>query len=62
MSLLQIVQDVCDSVSIEQPTSVIGNTGSFPRYDPGNNNFTLTASGRAFPGGTVTVVYKPRYL
>lgn len=51
-----------DSFTSLEGTSSIGNTGSFPRYDPGVNNYTLTASGRAFPGGTVTFVYKPRYL
>lgn len=43
-------------------TSLIGNTGAFPRWAPGNNAYTITSSGRAFPGGSVTVVYDPRYL
>lgn len=51
-----------DAFTSTEGSSSIGNTGSFPRFEPGNNNYTLTTSGRAFPGGTVTLVYKPRYL
>lgn len=40
----------------------LNTTGSYPRWQPGTNNFTLTASGRAFPGGTVRVTYEPRFL
>jgi len=50
-----------DFTSLEG-TSSIGNSGAFPRFEPGSNSYTITASGRAFPGGTVTVTYKPRYL
>lgn len=37
-------------------------TGAYPKWQPGSNQFTLTASGRAFPGGTVRISYEPRYL
>jgi predicted phage tail component-like protein len=50
-----------DFVTLEG-TSAIDNSGSFPKFEPGINDFTLTASGRKFPGGTVSIVYKPRYL
>jgi len=43
-------------------SSAINNTGAFSRWEPGNNSFTVTASGRAFPGGSITVTYSPRYL
>lgn len=51
-----------DNFTSLEGASDIGNTGAFPRFDPGNNNYTLTATGAAFPGGTVTVSYKPRFL
>lgn len=51
-----------DNFTSLEGTSSINNTGAFPRFDPGNNNYTLTVSGRAFPGGSVTLSYKPRYL
>lgn len=43
-------------------TTTIDTIGAFPRFEPGSNNFTLTASGRVFPGGSVTISYSPRYL
>lgn len=51
-----------DTFTSLEGTSAIGNTGAFPRWEPGENNYTITASGRAFPGGTVQVTYKPRWL
>jgi predicted phage tail component-like protein len=51
-----------DSFTTLDGSSAINNSGAFPRFEPGNNAYVLTASGRAFPGGTVTVSYKPRYL
>lgn len=45
-----------------ESSSLINMGGAFPRFEPGVNNFTLTASGRAFPGGTLSVSYQPRYL
>jgi len=43
-------------------STTINNSGAFSRWDPGNNDFTVIASGRAFPGGSITVTYSPRYL
>lgn len=43
-------------------TNAINTTGSFPRFEPGVNTFTLTASGRVFPGGSLALAYQPRYL
>lgn len=50
-----------DFTSLEG-SSDIDNTGVFSRWEPGENQFTITPSGRAFPGGSVTVSYRPRYL
>lgn len=40
----------------------LNNTGSFPKWQPGTNAFTITSSPAAFPGGTLTVQYTPRYI
>lgn len=41
--------------------AAINQTGAFSKWDPGSNEFVLTANG-TFPGGTITVSYAPRYL
>lgn len=58
-----------DAVSINLDTfnateggAAIDSSGAYPKFEPGTNNFTVTASGRAFPGGTLTLSYYPRYL
>lgn len=51
-----------DNFTVLEGTDEMNTGGSFPKFEPGNNDYTLTASGRAFPGGTVSVIYKPRYL
>lgn len=51
-----------DDFSALEGTSAINTSGAFPRWEPGNNEFTVTVSGRNFPGGSVTVSYQPRYL
>lgn len=56
-----VVINLDDFTSLEGGT-LIDNSGAFPRFEPGSNTFTLTASGRRFPGGTVQVSYQPRYL
>lgn len=57
----QITINLDDFTALEG-TSAINVSGGFPRFQPGNNEFTYTASGRAFPGGSLTLSYKPRYL
>lgn len=54
-------------VNFDEFTALDGTTerntgGSFPKWEPGNNNYTFTVSGRAFPGGQIAFTYKPRYL
>lgn len=51
-----------DDFTILDGTTEMDNTGAFPKFEPGVNNFTVTASGRRFPGGTITITYNPRYL
>jgi len=51
-----------DDFSSLQGGTVINNSGSFPRFEVGTNNFTLTASGRRFSGGAIQLSYQPRYL
>lgn len=51
-----------DDFTILEGTSYIDSSGAFPRWDPGINAYTIIPSGRAFPGGSVTVSYQPRYL
>lgn len=50
-----------DTFKILQATAEIDSTGAFARWDPGTNQYTVTTSG-VFPGGSVQVSYKPRYL
>lgn len=52
----------CDDFTSFDGGTQINNSGAFPRWDPGVNAYTLVASGRAFPGGNVSVSYQPRYL
>jgi predicted phage tail component-like protein len=51
-----------DSFTVTEGGTVVDSTGGYQKFEPGTNNFTFTASGRAFPGGTLTVSYQPRYL
>lgn len=51
-----------DDFTILEGTGNIDSSGAFPRWEPGTNEYTLVPSGRAFPGGSVTVSYQPRYL
>lgn len=51
-----------DTFASLEGTSPINNSGSFPKFDVGDNNYVLSTSGRAFPGGIISVVYSPRYL
>lgn len=37
------------------------NIGGFSRWEPGDNQYTITVSGR-WPGGFITISYQPRYL
>lgn len=50
-----------DDFTSFEGTTQIDNSGAFPVFEPGVNNYTVTASGRRFPGGSVTLTYKPRY-
>jgi predicted phage tail component-like protein len=50
-----------DTFTALEGSSDIGTSGSFPRWEPGINTYTVTVSGR-FPGGTITVQYQPRYV
>lgn len=51
-----------DNFSTLEGSTAIDNSGAFPKWDPGTNTYTLTATGAAFPGGSVSVAYQPRYL
>lgn len=51
-----------DNFTTLEGVNLINTTGGFPRFEPGVNTYTVTASGRAFPGGTITIYYQPRYL
>ena len=51
-----------DNFTTLEGTTLVNTTGGFPRFEPGVNNFTITASGRVFPGGSVSISYQPRYL
>lgn len=51
-----------DTFTSLEGTTGVNNSGAFPRWEPGTNEFIITASGRAFPGGSVSVTYAPRYL
>jgi len=62
LSYQNVVTVNLDNFTSLEGTTEIGNIGSFPKYEPGDNNYTITTSGRAFPGGTVTLTYQPRYL
>lgn len=47
--------------AIEASTS-IETTGSFAKWQVGTNTFTVTSTGRTFPGGSISIIYEPRYL
>ena len=54
------------TVDLDAFTALEGSTakdlsGTFPRWQPGNNAYTITISGH-WTNGTVTLSYKPRYL
>lgn len=51
-----------DTFAATEAGAAIDTSGSFPKFEPGINNFTFTASGRAFPGGTLAISYQPRYI
>lgn len=51
-----------DELTALEGSDSINTSGAFSRWEPGVNQFTITASGRAFPGGSVTVSYNPRYI
>lgn len=51
-----------DSFQSLEGSSLINNTGGFSLWDPGNNSFTLTASSKPFPGGSLSLTYKPRFI
>lgn len=51
-----------DSFISTEGTTQIDNSGAFPRWDVGTNTFTITSVGHVFPGGSISVVYAPRYL
>lgn len=46
---------------ILQNTTEIVATGVFSRWEPGSTNFQITYSGQT-QGGTLDIVYRPRYL
>lgn len=51
-----------DNFSVLEGTTTKDFSGSFMRWEPGTNRFTVTSSDKGFPGGTLTVTYNPRYL
>lgn len=51
-----------DNFSVLEGTTDKDFSGSFMRWEPGTNRFTVTSSDKGFPGGTLTVTYNPRYL
>jgi predicted phage tail component-like protein len=51
-----------DAFTSTEGSTQINNSGSFPRWDIGTNQFTVTSVGRAFSGGSITIQYAPRYL
>lgn len=50
-----------DDLIGQEGTTERDTSGGFARWDPGLNQYTITASGR-FVGGTVSLTYTPRYL
>lgn len=50
-----------DTLSILVDGSESDFTGGFSRWEPGENNFTVTVSGRHV-GGYIQIEYQPRYL
>lgn len=51
-----------DAFTSLEGASDIDNSGAFAKWDTGTNTFTVTSVGRAFSGGSVSVIYAPRYL
>lgn len=50
-----------DDLTGKEAATERDTSGGFARWDPGINQYTITASGR-FVGGSVTLSYTPRYL
>ena len=50
-----------DSFTALEGASSIDSDGAFMRWEPGDNDYTITVSGRHV-GGSVTVAYQPRYI
>lgn len=50
-----------DTFEATQAATEIDSSGAFSRWEPGSNAFTVTVSGR-YPGGTVQLSYRARYL
>jgi predicted phage tail component-like protein len=51
-----------DAFTVTEGGTIVDSIGGYQKFEPGINNITFTASGRAFPGGTLTISYQPRYL
>lgn len=50
-----------DELSVLVAGEEFDNTGAFPRWEPGTNNYHVTVSGYHV-GGSVQIEYRPRYL
>lgn len=50
-----------ETFEAQEGTTEIDSSGAFPKWEPGANRFTVTGN-RRFPGGTILVTYKPRYI
>lgn len=51
-----------DTFNATEGGTAVDSSGSYPKFEPGTNNFLFTASGRAFPGGSLSMSYQPRYI
>lgn len=50
-----------DNFTTLEGTDELNQSGAFPRWEPGTNQFTITVSGR-WTGGNLQLSYRPRYL
>ncbi len=50
-----------DTFEATESSTEIDSSGAFSKWEPGTNGFTVTVSGR-YPGGSVQVTYRARYL
>lgn len=50
-----------DNLTVLEGVTIIDSTGSFPRWQPGDNNYLVTVSGNHL-GGVMELSYTPRYL